>query len=88
MITVIIPALNEEKIIGQVVRIDKQSLQVAEVIMVDDKSMDNTIEEARKEVYQHPGGMFPCRLLPESTGREETIVPDTGRRIHEQPLCD
>ena len=49
MITVIIPALNEEKTIGQVVRIAKQSPQVTEVIMVDDKSMDNTIEEARKE---------------------------------------
>jgi len=49
MITVIIPALNEEKTIGHVVRLAKNSPDVSEVIMVDDKSMDNTIEEARKE---------------------------------------
>lgn len=31
------------------VGIAKQSHQVTEVMMADDKSMDNTIEEARKE---------------------------------------
>ena len=49
MVTVIIPALNEEKTIGQVVRLAKNSPNVTEIIVVDDKSMDNTIEEARKE---------------------------------------
>lgn len=49
MITVIIPALNEEKTIAQVVRLAKNYPQVSEVIVVDDKSMDNTIEKARKE---------------------------------------
>jgi len=49
MITVIIPALNEEKTIGHVVRLAKNSPGVSEIIVVDDKSMDNTIEEARKE---------------------------------------
>ncbi|MBK7883352.1 MAG: HAD-IB family phosphatase [Chitinophagaceae bacterium] len=49
MITVIIPALNEEHTIGNVVRLAKNSPNVTEVIVVDDKSMDNTIEEARKE---------------------------------------
>lgn len=49
MITVIIPALNEEKTIGQVVSLAKNSPDVTEIIVVDDKSMDNTIEEARKE---------------------------------------
>ena len=49
MITVIIPALNEEKTIGHVVRLAKNSPNVTEVIVVDDKSMDNTIAEARKE---------------------------------------
>ncbi len=37
MITVIIPALNEEKTIGQVVRLAKNSADVTEVIVVDDK---------------------------------------------------
>lgn len=49
MITVIIPALNEEKTIRQVVHLANNSLLVTEVIVVDDKSMDNTVEEARKE---------------------------------------
>lgn len=48
MITVIIPALNEEKTIGMVIQLAKNSPHVTEVIVVDDKSMDNTIEEARK----------------------------------------
>lgn len=45
MITVIIPALNEEGTIAQVVKLAKSSPQVTEVIVVDDK----TIEEAKKE---------------------------------------
>ncbi len=49
MITVIIPALNEEKTIGHVVRLAKNSPNVTEVIVVDDKSLDKTIEEAKKE---------------------------------------
>ncbi len=49
MITVIIPALNEEKTIRQVVRLANNSNHVTEVIVVDDKSMDGTVEEARKE---------------------------------------
>lgn len=49
MITVIIPALNEETTIGHVVNLAKNSPNVTEVIVVDDKSMDNTVEIARKE---------------------------------------
>ncbi|MBP8115191.1 MAG: HAD-IB family phosphatase [Chitinophagaceae bacterium] len=49
MITVIIPALNEEKTIRHVVKLANSSTHVTEVIVVDDKSMDNTVEEARKE---------------------------------------
>ncbi len=49
MITVIIPALNEEKTIDHVVRLAKNSRHVTEVIVVDDKSMDNTVQKARDE---------------------------------------
>lgn len=49
MVTVIIPALNEEKTIRQVVHLANNSVNVSEVIVVDDKSMDNTVAEARKE---------------------------------------
>lgn len=49
MITVIIPALNEEKTIGKVVSQVITAPFVTEVIVVDDKSMDKTVEEARRE---------------------------------------
>ena len=49
MVTVIIPALNEGSTIGQVVSLARNSSYVSEIIVVDDKSMDNTIDEARKE---------------------------------------
>ncbi len=48
MISVIIPALNEEKTVAQVVRLAQKSPYVTEVIVVDDKSLDNTIAEAKK----------------------------------------
>jgi len=49
MVTVIIPALNEEKTIRQVIRQARRNPQVNEVIVVDDMSSDNTIAEAKKE---------------------------------------
>lgn len=48
MITVIIPALNEEKTIGFVIETTKKSANVSEIIVVDDKSEDRTIEIAKK----------------------------------------
>lgn len=47
-VTVIIPVLNEEKTIGSVIRLVKQSKSVDEVIVVDDNSVDNTFDEAVK----------------------------------------
>lgn len=49
MITVIIPALNEEKTVAGVVRLARSAPHVTEVIVVDDKSLDNTVDEAQKE---------------------------------------
>ncbi len=48
MLTVIIPALNEERTIGQVVKYCLSEPAVSEVIVVDDKSEDNTIAIARQ----------------------------------------
>jgi phosphoserine phosphatase SerB len=47
MITVIIPALNEEATVAKVVSLVKQNPLVTETIVVDDKSMDNTVDLAR-----------------------------------------
>jgi glucosyl-3-phosphoglycerate synthase len=49
MITVIIPAFNEEKTIRQVIRQAKRNEDVNEIIVVDDMSTDNTVAEAGKE---------------------------------------
>lgn len=48
MLTVIIPALNEEKTIAQVVGFCFASPEVTEVIVVDDRSEDNTQSVARE----------------------------------------
>jgi glucosyl-3-phosphoglycerate synthase len=49
MISVIIPALNEEKTIRKVIHQAKRNELVSEIIVVDDQSMDNTIAEAKKD---------------------------------------
>jgi glucosyl-3-phosphoglycerate synthase len=49
MITVIIPALNEEKTIGHVISLIKKSPLVNEILVIDDKSLDDTIERARHD---------------------------------------
>ncbi|MDQ3076909.1 MAG: glycosyltransferase family 2 protein [bacterium] len=47
-ISVIIPAFNEEKTIGQVVHTALNHPLVDEVIVIDDGSFDNTVTEAKK----------------------------------------
>lgn len=49
MVTVIIPALNEEETIYSVIQLVKGSSLVSEIIVVDDKSLDRTLEIARSE---------------------------------------
>ena len=47
MITVIIPALNESETIEQVIKLAQSSPLVSEVIVMDDKSVDDTVAVAR-----------------------------------------
>jgi glucosyl-3-phosphoglycerate synthase len=49
MVTVIIPALNEGKTIQRVIQIVKKSICVSEIIVIDDKSNDDTVLLAQKE---------------------------------------
>lgn len=49
MISVIIPALNEEKTIRNVIQLAKRNQRVTEIIVVDDQSMDDTIKVAKRE---------------------------------------
>jgi glucosyl-3-phosphoglycerate synthase len=48
MLTVIIPALNEEKTIAQVINFCRSEPAVSEIIVVDDKSEDRTASIARE----------------------------------------
>lgn len=48
MVTVIIPALNEGETIGTVISLVKSSPLVSEVMVMDDKSTDNTVSVARE----------------------------------------
>src|SRR3989337_1677265 len=50
MITVIIPALNEERTIGKVVQFVKKTQSVDEIIVVDDKSIDDTVQVAKDDI--------------------------------------
>jgi HAD superfamily phosphoserine phosphatase-like hydrolase len=47
MVSVIIPALNEEKTIRQVLNLIIKSSIVDDILVIDDKSGDNTIKQAR-----------------------------------------
>ncbi|MCU0362227.1 MAG: HAD-IB family phosphatase [Bacteroidales bacterium] len=49
MITVIIPTLNEQSTISQVVNLVKKSQNVTEILVIDDKSLDNTVRNARSD---------------------------------------
>jgi glycosyltransferase involved in cell wall biosynthesis len=49
MVTVIIPTLNEESTISQVVLLVKKSPLVSEILVIDDKSLDDTIKKAKSE---------------------------------------
>ena len=47
MVSVVIPALNEEKTIRQVINLVSSSSFVDEILVIDDKSFDNTIKQSR-----------------------------------------
>lgn len=49
MITVVIPALNEQKTIAHVVKHVSNEPCVSEILVIDDKSLDDTIRNARSE---------------------------------------
>lgn len=49
MITVIIPTLNEQATISQVIQHVRKSKLVSEILVIDDKSLDDTVPRAKKE---------------------------------------
>jgi glycosyltransferase involved in cell wall biosynthesis len=101
MITVIIPALNEAKTIGHVVRLAKSSPRVTEVIVVDDKSMDGTVEEARnagatvitstklgKGASMKDGVMYASNEILVFLDADITTYPKNIIQLLTQPIID
>lgn len=70
MVTVIIPALNEERTIRKVIQIVKKSACVSEIIVVDDRSVDNTVAEAKKERVR----IFTSSVKGKGTSMREGIM--------------
>lgn len=70
MVTVIIPALNEEKTIPEVIRLVKKSPLVNEILVIDDKSLDNTIELARDNKVK----IYTSTKLGKGTSMREGVL--------------
>ena len=67
LVSVIIPAFNEESTVADVITSCRQSKWVAEVILVDDGSTDHTNETASK------AGATVC-ILPENRGKAAALL--------------
>ena len=52
MITVISPTLNAQTTISQVVRLVKKATDVSEILIIDDKSLYDTIKNAKSETVK------------------------------------
>lgn len=70
MVSVIIPAYNEEATIRKVIQIVKRSTCVGEIIVIDDKSTDRTREEAELEGVK----IFTSMVRGKGTSMREGIL--------------
>ena len=79
LVSIIIPAYNEEEVIGNCLKsLEKQSYRPLEVIIVDDGSSDNTLKIAKKfnipVLKQNHQGPGPARNLGASIAKGEILV--------------
>lgn len=70
MVSVIIPALNESQTLREVIELVKKSPLVSEIIVVDDKSSDETVEIAKAEGVV----IYTSTLLGKGASRREGIM--------------
>lgn len=101
MVSVIIPALNEGDTIGTVISLVRRSSLVSEVIVMDDKSVDNTVAVARESgatVYtstllgkgasMREGIMFAGNEWLLFLDADITTYPDNIVELMTKPLAD
>ncbi|MCU0376967.1 MAG: HAD-IB family phosphatase [Bacteroidales bacterium] len=101
MVTVVIPALNEAETISHVIKLVKGSPLVSEVIVMDDKSTDNTIAVAReagatvytstmlgKGASMREGIMFASNELLVFLDADITTYPPDVVELMTKPLSD
>ncbi|MFN8347385.1 MAG: HAD-IB family phosphatase [Spirosomataceae bacterium] len=89
MITVIIPAYNEEMTVGNVVRFAKNAANVTQVIVIDDRSGDRTASVARQagaEVYECPVRGKGTSMKQGLTMAENDIIVYLDADIEPYPL--
>ena len=79
LVTVVVPAMNEEWNIGQV--LSRLPDDLHEVILVDGNSQDGTIEAARTRLPRHP-------CTDPERARQGRRLPHRLRRRHRQPRRD
>ncbi|MEY4615198.1 MAG: Glucosyl-3-phosphoglycerate synthase [Pseudomonadota bacterium] len=77
MITVIIPTLNEEKRIGEIIRYVKTKPIVTEIIVIDDGSTDNTFNIAKKEGAK----VYLSSLLGKGASMHDGLVRSKNEKV-------
>ena len=76
-VSLVIPAYNEEKLIGQTISYHARSdypKDRFEVIVVNDGSKDGTAQEAAKSVRENPGMSIQVINFPENRGKRHALA--------------
>lgn len=87
-VCVVIPAFNEQSVIAQVVANVQKSIEIAEVVVVNDKSTDNTSQEANgATVIEHilnqgPGGATSTGLRYAKLQNADWVITMDGDGQH------
>ena len=70
MVTLIIPTLNEEKTVRQVIELAGQSSLVDEILIIDDKSYDDTLKVAKLKSVK----LYTSTMLGKGTSMREGML--------------
>lgn len=77
MISIVIPVLNEEKTIGAVIDFCRKSKNVGEIIVIDDKSIDDTVNIA----ISKQAGVFASTKIGKGASMKDGLLISKGEII-------